>query len=341
LVIGVCILLNNAFSRQVNTTPEALLKRAYDEKDPAAGIALAEQALLQARRSNNKVVEIKSLSIQSEYYCDLRKYASAKAYAEYALTAAGKYHVDSLKGDAWLSLGMIDYGMGGFEQSIVEYERGAVEYKKANQLPGLATAYLNIGISKSKLSQYSDAIKHYLVAAGIFESLKNREYLSSTLSMIADSYSELGNYSKTLEYNRKALAIRQKLDNREAVAQSLNNIGFTFKQLKRPDSAIYYLTQSLTIKESSKDSSELVLTLQNLGSSWKMKGNLKRAEKYISRSLNIASKYNMTEEIARGNADMAEIYIQQKKIPAGFKRNRYNYKHCATLKAAGAFDAGI
>ncbi|MDB5086810.1 MAG: hypothetical protein JWR09_804 [Mucilaginibacter sp.] len=318
--ISFFMLLNNAYSffYQNNQNPDTLLKKANSAKDPSTGINLAKQAYKIAELKKDKRIIIKSLNIIAGYYYDLKDYSNGKKTAKNALSVAEGYHTDSLSGDSWLYLGMADHGIGAFNQAIGEYKKAAIIFKNTNQLSGLAAIYLNIGICERKLSLYSEAISYYLLSSGIFESLKNEEYLSHTFNSIALCFVELNNYPKALEYNKKALAIRQKLNDRQAIAQSLNNIGFTFKRYTQPDSAIYYLNKSLAMYKPGSDSSEIVLTLQNLGSSWKMKGDLKKAENYVVRSLHIAANYDMAEEIARGNADLAEVYTQQKKYGPAF-----------------------
>jgi two-component sensor histidine kinase len=313
--ISFFILLNNAypFFDQNNQNPDTLLKKANAVKDPLTGIILAKQAYKIAEQKKDKRIVIKSLNIIAGYYYDLRDYRNGKITAKNALFIAEGYRTDSLSGDSWLYLGMADYGTGAFKQAIDEYKKAAIIFKNTNQISGLAAVYLNIGICERKLSLYSEAINYYLLSSAIFENLKNEENLSHTFNSIALCFVELNNYPKALEYNKKALAIRQKLNDRQAIAQSLNNIGFTFKRYAKPDSAIYYLNKSLAMYKAGSDSSEIVLTLQNLGSSWKTKGDLRKAENYVKRSLRIASNYDMTEEIARGDADLAEIYTQQKK----------------------------
>jgi two-component sensor histidine kinase len=310
--ISFFILLNNAypFFDQNNQNPDTLLKKANAVKDPLTGIILAKQAYKIAEQKKDKRIVIKSLNIIAGYYYDLRDYRNGKITAKNALFIAEGYRTDSLSGDSWLYLGMADYGTGAFKQAIDEYKKAAIIFKNTNQISGLAAVYLNIGICERKLSLYSEAINYYLLSSAIFENLKNEENLSHTFNSIALCFVELNNYPKALEYNKKALAIRQKLNDRQAIAQSLNNIGFTFKRYAKPDSAIYYLNKSLAMYKAGSDSSEIVLTLQNLGSSWKTKGDLRKAENYVKRSLRIASNY---EEIARGDADLAEIYTQQKK----------------------------
>jgi len=163
IVILLCVCAN-AFSFQYRSddNPDTLLKKARKSDDPEIGIRLAKQALQEAKRVKNKPVIVKSLSLISDNYWDLRSYDSSKNYAQNALLEADKYHLDSLKGNCWLSLGMVSYSKEDFKRSIVEYNKAAAEYKKANQKRYLATAYMNIGVSNRKLSQYTEAINNFM-----------------------------------------------------------------------------------------------------------------------------------------------------------------------------------
>jgi two-component sensor histidine kinase/tetratricopeptide (TPR) repeat protein len=315
LFLNIGVLLNSGYPLSISyyQNPDTLFKKAYDCPDPLTGIRLAKQAWLRAKQVNNKIIIIKSLNVIAEYYGDLRSYDSSRVYALNALSTSDRYHIDSLKGNSWLYLGMADYKTGSFQLSVDKYKKAVPVFIAAHKLPGLATAYLNIGVSEDKLSQYSEAINYFIRSSAIFESLKNDQYLSYDLNSIANCFVELNNYPKALEYNKKALVIRKKLKEKELVAESLNNIGFVFEKNKQPDSAIYYLSKCLAIRQHEKDSTSLVLTLQDLGASVKMKGDLKMAESYVLRSERIAAHYDMKEDIARGNSDLAEIYIQQKK----------------------------
>ncbi|MCO5945992.1 tetratricopeptide repeat-containing sensor histidine kinase [Mucilaginibacter flavidus] len=315
LLCGMFTLLNGNFSLfdQNNQTADSLLKKATLSKDPIIGLSLSKQALFKAESTGNQVAAVKSLNFIAKYYAILRTNDSSRFYAKRALSNAEKNNIDSLKGDAWIYLGNADYNDGAFRKAIDRYQNAIVAYKKINKLSDVATSYLNIGNCESKLSLYSDAISNFIKASTIFENLSDNDYLSAALNSIALCYVEQKNFSKAIEYSRKSLSLRQKLNNRADIAEALNNMGFVFYRKKMPDSAIYYLNKSLSFNKTGADSSSLVLTLQNIGSSWMIKNDLPKAEKYIQRSLRIASRYEMTEDFARGNKDMAEIYLRQNK----------------------------
>ena len=310
-----CVCMSNAFSYRYSSDDESnlLLKKAYGATNKDSGIRLAQQAYDAAMRLSNNPVAVKSLTLISENYWDLKNYNNSEIFARRALIIAQKYQLDSLKGDCWLSLGMISYSRENFRKSIDEYNYALAEYIKCDQKGYMADAYMNIGVSERKLSKYKEAIDNFTKAASIYVNSGRRKNLSSTFTSIAGCFLDLKNYPKALEYNNKALQIRKELNEKQLVSNSLNNIGIIFLRAKQPDSGIFYLDKSLALMKGVKDSSELVLTLQNLGACWKLRGHLDKAERYLLRAQDIASKYPMAEESARGEADLAEIYSSQKK----------------------------
>lgn len=314
VIFGFILTLAFTSSSQPMDVSAKLLQQATAiEGQPLKTISLLQKSHLEAVKLGNRVVVVKSLTRISEYYWDLKNYDSAKNYANDALLRASQYSLDSLKGDCWLSLGMISYSKGEFKKSISEYNKAISEYQKANQTYYLATALMNIGISDRKLSQYTIAIANFTKAAAIFENTKHDRNLALTFNSIAGCFSDLDNLPKALEYYRKALIIRQKMGDNVLISSSLNNVGYLFFKAKKADSAIYYLNKSFDLIRNYRDSSELVLTLQNLGGAWRMKGDIKKAENYIKRAQRIAADYQMGDELGRGNADLAEIYLSQNK----------------------------
>lgn len=311
LILGI----NNAsaFYYQDQNTTDTLLARADKMDDIAAGIKLARQVYQRAKSSGDKIAEVKSLSTIANRYWDKGDNYNSEIYAQNALSLAKQYDLDALKGNCWITLGLISYSRSNFQQSIDHYNKALIEFTKSGQKNLLALAYMDIGVSNRKLGLYETAIENFMNAARIFENLSKRESLADTYSSIGGCFSDLDNYKSSLEYNNKALQLRQQIKNDDLISSSLNNIGFVYYRAGKPDSAINYLSRSLQMMKAGKDSDELVLTLQNLGASWAKKGQLDKGERYILRSLKIAENYKQSEEYVRGKEDLAEIYLEQKK----------------------------
>ena len=332
---SVIILISiNLFALTNSRDANSLLNKAISvfTKYPNTGITLAKQACHIAEITGDGLQKARSLNTVAKFYWQLRRYDSAKVYGQNALLIAQKQHIDSLEGDSWLILGIIDHSRGYYQQAIERYYKSIPLYKKANKLSKIAKSNLDIGISKQQLSLYNEAIKYYLLAGNYFENLNDNKNLANTYNAIASCFVSESDCKKAIEYNIKALYIRRKFNDAPLIAQSLNNIGFVFKENHQPDSAIIYLTKSLEIRKHGTDSSEQVSPLQNLGSCWKMKGNFKKAENYISRSLRIALKYDMREEMARGDLDLAELYIAEKRYKEARALVKLTQKTAAELK---------
>jgi two-component sensor histidine kinase len=295
---------------------DTLLRRAkvcYN-RCPDSAFKLANQACLLARKSGNRVILIKSLNLITLIYWTKRDYITAKTYGKQSLHLVLDYHIDSLAGDSWMILGLLDHTACDYQAAIEKYSKAIWFYHQKNKIINLAKCYTNIGICQKELSRFNEAIRYCLAAANYFEIAGDDRNLSNTYKTIALCFVALNNYPTAIAYNKKALHIREHLNDRQLIAQSFNNIGFAFKESNQPDSAIFYLSKSIGLYENVRDSSLLVLPLQNLGSCLKMKGNLDKARGYIMRSLHIASNYDMKEEVAQGSLDLAEVYTSENKF---------------------------
>ncbi|HZY39974.1 MAG TPA: tetratricopeptide repeat protein [Mucilaginibacter sp.] len=318
-ILLVLLLLSNgaSYAQNHNTTGDSLLakaKRVY-KTNPKSGLDLADRARSNARKAGNKIGEVKSLNLIVTIFWTMRDYAKAGDFAHQSSSIARQTGVDSLIGDSWVLIGAIDYAKNNYGSAIVNYQRAIGSFTKAKMTHRLAITYRNLGLCENKLARFEIANDFYFKAAEIFSRSGMSKELADTYNSIGLCFQALANLKQAIYYNKQALNIRQKLKISLSIAQSYNNIGFAFKELDQPDSAIVYLSNSVALYQIGRDSDLLVLPLQNLGSSWKKKGDLKKAGSYVLRSLGIATKYAMKEELARGNLDLAEIYIVQKKYP--------------------------
>jgi two-component sensor histidine kinase len=293
----------------------ALLKKSdrVFKQDHAQGIQIARQAYQYALKENDKIYELKSLNRVSEFLWENYDYKNARLCINESLKSAKISGIDSLTGDAYVLSGLIYFSEKQFETAITAYQQAIVYYQKQGLKKRLGITYLDLGICEKNLSRWETANYYYFKAAEIFQQLKNDNQLADTYNSIGNCFSSLKRYDKAIEYHKKSLEIRARQHDAQLMAESFNNIGYAYKQNNQSDSALHYLLKSLEAGKAKNDSSSIVLTLQNLGSSFKMKGDLKNAERYILRSLQIAIIYKMEEETARGNLDLAELYLSQGK----------------------------
>ena len=315
LLLFLLCFVPTAIAQNPSVRIDSLQKKASDvyKHNPQQGIAFAQQAYLLAAKERLPRQELTNINTLTFFYWGIQDFKNARIFSQRGLSVAKANYIDSLAGDFLVLTGAIDHVNNNYNQAIANYQQAVTYYKKNNLQKRIGNAYVNIGICQIRLSRFEAANGYFLQSANIFHQLKDTLDLSATYNSMGACFSSLSELKKSEEYYRKALALRQKIGDKSLTAQSLNNLGFAFTQDNQPDSAIYYLSKCLAMRRNEKDSNILVLTLQNLGNSLKMKGNLKKAEAYITRSLKIAANYNMKEDAARGNLDLANIYLAQKK----------------------------
>lgn len=279
---------------------------------PEGPVSRAKMALRTAREKHHTAEEISSLNNLAVAYWQQRSYDSARFYTAKALAAGANHRIDSLQGDSWMILGIIEHSQERYAAAMEDYGKSLLFYRQNHQLLKISKAYLNIGKCMKQIARYKDAVTYCLIAARGFERLKDENNLAHTYNSIALCFISLTDYQKAIEYNRKALMIRRKQQDAVLLAQSLNNLGFALKMDHQTDSAIFYLSQSISLYQKKPDSGLLVLPLQNLGSAWGQKGDFAASEAYILRSLRIADQLKMTDEQARGQLDLAALYLAKR-----------------------------
>ncbi|EHQ27082.1 tetratricopeptide repeat-containing sensor histidine kinase [Mucilaginibacter paludis] len=333
LYIILLLKYHSSYAETHSESTDSLLAKALKlySKNPDAGITRIRRIYLFAKKKDDRTAEIKSATLMARLYWSGGQYDSAGLYINYSLQLTEKFNIDSLMGDSWMIAGLIDHSTARYQQAIQKYKSSALYYQKEHKLTSMATSYLNIGMCQIQLSQYDNAIRYCLLAARLFEGAGDKANLANAYKTIASCFSSLGEFPKAILYNKKALSIRLKLSDKRLIAQSLNNTGNAFRQYHQPDSGIAYLLKCLYLRKNEKDSSILVLTLQNLGSAYQMKGSMNVAERYLLRSLNIAEKYNMQEEVARGDLDLAALYLPERKFKQGLAAAQITEKTAKTL----------
>ena len=105
---------------------------------------------------------------------------------------------------------------------------------------GIASSYLNIGISYAKQGEFNKAIENNIKALKIYEKSQYYQGLAFCLNQLGSSFRELGDSERALNYLRKSLKYYEELGNTNEQAKAYIEIGsiYLFKSIS--DSADYY-----------------------------------------------------------------------------------------------------
>ncbi|PWK65774.1 two-component sensor histidine kinase [Mucilaginibacter oryzae] len=301
---------------------DSLIKRAnlLYPQNPAAGKAAAKEAASLAALNHLLPRQIKAIKLLAFFSYDSEQWGASESFAEQAVLLARGAGIDSLTGDALVTLGIIRAAQQKLDLAIESYKEAEGHYNRAHLVLRLALLYLDIGVAEKKAGRYGLANTFYFKAADIY--LKNKD-----MGSLAEVYNDIGNCftvaedrKKGIQYFQQSLVLRERLGDSTGIAQSCNNIGYVLKLDSMADNALAYLQRAMRIRLKLKDSSSLALTLQNIGSALIIKNNPEKAQPFLNRSLKIAAVYQMPEYLARGNLDYADLYLHEHRTDSALAR---------------------
>ncbi|RKR85777.1 two-component sensor histidine kinase [Mucilaginibacter gracilis] len=287
-------------------------------QQPDSAIQMVTRAYQASLKSKSLLKQVKCLNLLAYYAYDAKKNGRGEQYALLAVRTAQQLGIDSLTGDAYVTLGSIQSGTLQLQKAIQNYQT-ADKYYRGNKMPRRqAIVFYNLGYCNQQLGQFAEAEKYYLKAADYNQEANSLSRKAAALDALGSCFSAVNDNERAVFYQLQAFEIRKALKNDAATAESANNVGYKYALLNQPDKAIQYLNLAIRLRHNA-DNNQNILTLQNLGLAWKLKGNLVKASALIKQSLTIARKYNMRRELALGFVDLANLYIGQLKPDSALK----------------------
>ncbi len=168
------------------------------------------------------------------------------AYGEHDFRVARSYN----------TIGVNHYAMEQYEQAISIYQKalnilGQLPEKNISKDIGDVTALGNnrIGMSFTRLGNYSAAVQHHQKALAIYTNLfhENHSDVGRTYMHTGDSYAYAQQYDRALSYYQQALSVLQQSlgDNHPEVAECLGKIGETYLNEKLYTQALSYYQRAL------------------------------------------------------------------------------------------------
>lgn len=255
---------------------------------PSAASAqnLATDSLLQlANSAHFPLQRARLLSVLSEEYYTLGKFAESIENSNHALDIYKKYQVDTGVAKEMFNLGRIYSDMGEYPRAM-KYLLGSLEiYEQTKNIEGQANVKNSIGLVFYYSRKYEEAIENFTAALSVYQKLEDKKriaYLYNNMGMV---YFDKRDFSNSLSYHLRGLEIKKTLEGKNNLASSLNNIGAVYLEMKEYDKALDYFTQALEIKLASGNKKSIAITQRNIADLYFRTGKLTEAEKYALVSL--------------------------------------------------------
>ncbi|MFY9151023.1 MAG: tetratricopeptide repeat-containing sensor histidine kinase [Prolixibacteraceae bacterium] len=249
--------------------------------------ALAGSALIAAKASKDKSMEIRAYFIQGRINNILENFGIAEAYYDTALAITEKFE------DNWY--------------------RGEVLYRK--------------GVISHSQSKEIDALEYFNASIHACRFAENYKTMGSSYSMMGTIFRINGLYDRAIEYIVNAKLNYEKANYPEGYAWSAYLLGRIYLDLKLPEKAMDYFQEALAIYTKQAaingDSGGMALCFEQIGLINLDAGNFDEAHNYIDKTLNIftgsKSTYGQSNahknlgliEYSRGNYELAEKYLNE------------------------------
>lgn len=169
-----------------------------------------------------------------------------------------------------------------------EYANQALELSlQIDFKEGEATAFKNLGVCHSNLSEHEKALEYYHKALRIYEEIDDKIGIANALNNIGVIYIEKDEYDKALEYYVQSAKIYEEAYDTSGIAASLLNMGLIYDYLKSKDKALEYYEESYNLFEQIGEISGSAMCLNNIGNIFSDRGDNKKALEYYQRCLKI------------------------------------------------------
>ena len=156
---------------------------------------------------------------------------------------------DNLMATAYYNLGLFCSDMSDFPNAKDYYFKALALFSELDDNKGIAGIYVALGTMYQSLNKTEKALNYYSKALQIEEYVNNNKSYSSLLSKMGNLYYSILNNEKALEYYQQALKITEKLGLKIQTGSNLNSIGTIYSDLKENDKAKFHLEKALKIAE--------------------------------------------------------------------------------------------
>ena len=137
--------------------------------------------------------------------------------------------------EAYYGLGLADYYLGEYEQSVIAYQDALRKYTALNDRQKVANIYQNMGLVHSDLKNAELSLEYYFKSLDLNKKLNNTTNMAGLTQNIGLFYYGNQDYQKASTYINESLKTYKELDDKEGIASSLSNLGLIFQSQKEYD----------------------------------------------------------------------------------------------------------
>jgi AraC-like DNA-binding protein len=232
-------------------------------------------------------------------------------YADSMIFSAKQSKKNNLIGSAYLSKGIVYYGLKQHDQALDNYLIANDFISKTTDNYLIYKVKYTIGHIKYYLGFYDEAISLFRECVAYFEKENPRGYLNS-LHSLGLCYNRVGNYGLCSEINKKGLTEGIRLDNTDMESYFIHSEGINQFSLKNYSAAIKQINSSLDVIKEKQDFGNHAVGYFYIGKSYWQLNEYETALKYFKKVIQIIEAKNYIRPDLRENYELIISYYKSK-----------------------------
>ncbi len=237
---------------------------AYHRIDGQKTIAYAEEALVLARKQQNREQIIASLQYIADGYFFLGEYEISILKYQVIIEEFTLLDSDPVKGTilSWLAMPLIASGQN---DRALEVLKEVCRVFELNHSPkNLAYAMYKIGTLYLRRSEYKQALEYCQRSLELLKEEPDKQAEAYTLGIIARIFDAMEEYSSAISYYNNQRTLFTELSDRYGESIALGNMGWSYAKQEQYDEALRYMRQALEIQVEQQNTVHQALSHSNI-----------------------------------------------------------------------------
>jgi signal transduction histidine kinase/CheY-like chemotaxis protein len=214
--------------------------------------------------------------------------------------------------EAYYGLGLADYYLGEYEQSVIAYQDALRKYTALNDRQKVANIYQNMGLVHSDLKNAQLSLEYYFKSLDLNKKLNNKTNIAGLTQNVGLFYYGNKDYQKASSYINESLKIYKELDDKEGIAISFSNLGLIFQSQGDSKKALDYFREAYRAFTITGYTPGIITALHNIGTALSDLGKFRPALNSFEKSLSMADSMEYTDMILTNYEAIAHLYADFK-----------------------------
>ncbi|HSP82118.1 MAG TPA: tetratricopeptide repeat protein, partial [Gillisia sp.] len=244
-------------------------------------------------------------------------------YSEMLISKAAEDSVYEFLQSGYLQRGNALQLKGNFAPALDSYFISLNYSNLMNDHKGIGAAHISIANTYSIIGRYQTAERYYERGIEILREVNDSITLGSALVNAGDDSFNRGKYDEALEYYLESGLIFQAIDYPLGQGYNLGNVGMVYAAQGKHALAKENMKEAIEILEKIKDYYAIAAYLSTIADIYAQQKNIPAAFDYAKRSHELATRYGLKDQIGDSNLQLAKLYEA-----AGNYKEAYNaYKN--------------